>query len=169
MPSLIRLSVLTLTLFMPMSATAQLDLPVIGPTPTALDPLGPNDRDSITIEKTLYFLDPDGRYVIAPAGVYLVRAREDLHLVLIPGQGRQALIVQARATAHQETLAEPIVLIVSNEQSDVHVVVLQPGGKGLATMGAVTPTRLRSADMPVPTPEQVQQAFAKKTSGQPAK
>jgi len=142
------LSIVTVSLLMPMQARAELDLPMIHPAPPAIEPLGTDDRDSITIENTMYFLDQDGRYVIAPPGMYLVRARESSYLVLIPNQGRQALIIQARATDHQEPLTEPVALALSDQQSDLHVVLLEPGGKGLAAMGAVTPVRLRGTDIP---------------------
>jgi hypothetical protein len=167
--SLAKASLLSVALLIPLPATAQSGLPLISPTPSAIEPLRAEDRDSVTIEKSLYFLDPDGRYVIAPAGLYLVRAREDRHLVLIPGLGRQALVIQAHAVDHQEPIAEPIALAVAGLQSDDwQFVLLQPGGKALFAVGATTPMRLRSVEVPTLTSDRMQQALSKKT-GQTAK
>jgi len=156
-PSLLILSVLIASL-----AMAELDLPIVHPTPPAIEPLGSEDQDSITIANTMYFLDQEGRYVIASPGMYLVRSRENSYLVLIPNQGRQALILQARTTDHHETLSEPVALTLADQQSDVYVVLLQPGGKGLEAMGAATPVRLRGAEAPTLTAEQVKEALSKK-------
>jgi len=124
------------------------------------------ELDSITLGRTLYFLAPDGRYVIAPAGPYLVRAREDSHLVLIPSQGRQTLIVHARATAHQENLTEPVALSIDDEQGVSHVVLVMPGGSGFEAIGAPTPMQLRGPPPLVLAPAEVHQAVALKNGPQ---
>ena len=164
MRKLVAFSLVTVSLVISLQARAELDLPMIHPAPPAIDPLGTDDQDSITIANTMYFLDQDGRYIIAPPGMYLVRARESSYLVLIPNQGRQALILQARTTDHHETISEPIALTLPDQESDIHVVLLQPNGKGLEAMGAVTPVRLRGTDAPTLTEEQIRQALAKKSS-----
>lgn len=161
---LVRLSFAGLVLFLPLSAPAQLDVPVIRPAPPAIEPLRTEDPDGVAIEKTLYFLDPDGRYVIVPAGLYLVRRREDSSLVLVPHQGRQAMVVHAQTTTHQDSLTEPIALAVTDQQTDLHIILLEPGGKGLDAMGALTPVRLRSAEVPTLSADLLRQALVKKAS-----
>ena len=161
---LVRLSFAGLVLFLPLSTSAQVDVPAIRPAPPAIEPLRTEDPDGIAIEKTLYFLDPDGRYVIVPAGLYLVRRREDSSLVLIPHQGRQAMVVHAQATEHQDSLSEPIALAITDQQTDLHIILLEPGGKGLDAMGALTPVRLRSAEVPTLAADLLREAFAKKTT-----
>jgi hypothetical protein len=122
--------------------------------------------DSITLGQTLYFLAPDGRYVVAAPGQYLVREQEGTQLLLIPSQGRQALIVHAHATAHQENLRESVALSVADQQGEIHVVLVMPGGSGLEAIGAPTPMQLRGAPLRVLAPAEVHQAVAQKNGPQ---
>ena len=120
------------------------------------------ERDSITLERIVYFFKPGGGYAIASPGLYLVRFREDTQLLLIPQQGRQALLVQAQSRQHQSELQEPIALSVPEKESMLHLLLLLPGGRGLEAVGAFSPVQLREYAPPVLSSEQVQQALALK-------
>jgi hypothetical protein len=125
-------------------------------------PVQAEDPDSLVIEKNTYFLDVEGRYVIVPPGMYLVRARADSELMLIPNRGRQALVIRAGGIAHQEAITEPIAVTVTEQTGEVHVVLLRPEGKGLHAGGAATPMRLRTGDPMTLSLERLHQALARK-------
>lgn len=128
------------------------------------DLLQPEELDSITLERTVYFFKPGGGYVVASPGLYLVRLREDSQLLLIPQQGRQTLSVQAQSTRHQDQLQEPVALSVPEKESLLHLLLLLPGGGGLEAVGAFTPVHLRSGEISTLSPEELRQALAKKSA-----
>lgn len=66
------------------------------------------DFTSISLEKPVHFLDPDGADVLAPAGSYQLEAREETQLRLVPVDEtaeKKELIIQALAMPHEQPLA----------------------------------------------------------------
>ena len=120
------------------------------------------DLDSIMLERTAYFFKPGGGYTMAAPGLYLLRVRDDSQLLLIPGQGRQALLVQAQSTRHQDQIQEPVALSVLDKESLLHLLLLLPDGGGLETVGAFSPVHLRSGELSTLSSEKVQEALTKK-------
>jgi hypothetical protein len=127
----------------------------------------PGERDSVTLERLVYFFKPGGGYTIAPPGLYLVRLKDDSQLLLIPQHGRQALAVQAGSTRHQSEVGEPIALTLPEKESLFYLLLLLPEGKGWAAVGAFSPVQLR-ASVPATLPlELVHQALVRKRASLP--
>ena len=99
---------------------------------------------------------------MAAPGLYLLRVRDDSQLLLIPGQGRQALPVQAQSMRHQDQIRGPVALSALDKDSLLHLLLLLPGGEGLEAMGAFSPVHLRGGELSTLSSEKVQEALAKK-------
>ena len=102
---------------------------------------------TINIDSPIHFLAADGSDVVVVPGTYQVEAAEEW-LRLIPGERRDALLLDAQSTQHEETIEESIVLSFSNDEDTHHLVLLMPGGKGLQSMGSVSGVRSRRALSP---------------------
>lgn len=122
----------------------------------------PEDLDSVTLDRTVYFFKPGGGYTMAAAGLYLVRMRDGSQLLLIPQQGRQTLAVQAQTTLHEARLQQPVALSVPEPERLLHLLLLLPGGAGLETVGAFNPVHLSSEQLLGLSPEAVNRALAEK-------
>ncbi len=96
------------------------------------------DPKQIYLEKPVHFFSPDGQDQLAKSGRYTVE-QADQHIRLVPGEPKEALLVEAQAEAHDSGLAIPIALSLpgnAEEEADIHhVVLLLPGGKSLEATG----------------------------------
>jgi hypothetical protein len=93
---------------------------------------------TITLDQPVHFLTPDGSDVIINPGTYEVEAAQEW-IRLIPDERRNAVLVEALPTTHEEVISSPLALSLSgNEEgnSDVHhLLVLLPDGSGLDAIG----------------------------------
>ena len=83
-------------------------------------------------------------------------------LRVMPATGREALLLQALAMQHQETIAEPVALSILGREDTYHVVLLLPDGQGLDAAGSYSAVRPRGW---TPTPvllEWIKQALTHK-------
>jgi len=98
---------------------------------------------TISLEKTIYVTTADGSHVVLEAGSYSLEAAEDW-LRVIPGERRDALLFEAHHIQHEEVLQEPKAVIQVDEQKEIHIVLLLPGGTGLEAIGSVSGVRSRA-------------------------
>ena len=97
---------------------------------------------TVTLEKAIHFLATDGSDVLIKPGTYQVEAAIPW-ILLIPGERRDALLLEATTTHHEEDIHEPIVrLIREGDEQSVHL--LLPGGKGLEAIGTESGIRSRA-------------------------
>ena len=93
---------------------------------------------TITLKKPVYFLGTDGSPAIAEAGQYTVEPAEDW-IRLIPDERRNALLIEANLTDHEETITEPMAISLhgeGQENLDIHhVIYLFPDGRSLDAVG----------------------------------
>jgi hypothetical protein len=121
--------------------------------------------DSITLDKPVHFLAPDGNDIVAASGTYRIEATEDRALRLIPSEavsGTAPLIVAAIALPHELPIESRVALSVPNGEDEHHVVLLLPDGKGWDAGGTYSAVRPRGWN---PTPvllDLIEKALAKK-------
>jgi hypothetical protein len=108
--------------------------------------------DSITLEKPVHFLAPEGNDIIAASGTYRIEALESRALRLIPSEaasGTTPLIVAAVALPHEQPIESRVALSVPNGEDEHHVVLLLPDGKGWDAGGTYSGTRSRGTAIPL--------------------
>lgn len=121
--------------------------------------------DSITLDKPVHFLAPDGNDIIAVSGTYRIEALEDRTLQLIPSEAASnaaPLIVAAMALPHELPIESRVALSVPNGEDEHHVVLLLPDGKGWDAGGTYSAVRPRGWN---PTPvllELIEKALTQK-------
>jgi hypothetical protein len=121
--------------------------------------------DSITLDKPVHFLSPDGNDIIAASGTYRIEALEGRALRMIPSEavsGTTPLIVAAIALPHELPIESRVALSVPNGEDEHHIVLLLPDGKGLDAGGTYSAVRPRGWN---PTPlllELIEKALTQK-------
>jgi hypothetical protein len=89
---------------------------------------------SIMIEQPLHVLGVDGSDALIAPGSYSVEAA-DTWLRLIPGERRDAILLEAEGVAHQEAIAEPVASLNSLDEDLQEIILLLPNGTGLKALG----------------------------------
>jgi hypothetical protein len=121
--------------------------------------------DSITLDKPVHFLAPDGDDIVAASGTYRIEALEDRALRLIPSEGVSGtapLIVAAIALPHEQPIESRVALSVPNGEDEHHVVLLLPDGKGLDAGGTYSAVRPRGWNPAPVLLDLIEKALAKK-------
>ena len=97
---------------------------------------------TITLEQAGHFLSTDGSDVFIQPGTYVIEAAEEW-LRVIPGERREAWLLEAIRTKHEESLDVPIAFSTTGENDQHHMVLLLPGGTGLESIGSISGVRSR--------------------------
>ncbi len=97
---------------------------------------------SVTLEKAVHFLATDGSDILIEPGTYQVEAAHPW-LRLIPGERRDALLLEAATTHHDENISEPTVHLTI-EDSDSIVQLWLPNGQRLEAVGTESGIRSRA-------------------------
>lgn len=100
---------------------------------------------TVTLDQPVHFTNAEGSDVILDTGSYAVKATEEwLKITPSEGQTMDALLLEAQAGVHEETLTAPRALSAEGEQPDTHhVVLLLPDGKRLEAIGSYSGIRSR--------------------------
>ncbi|MBI5854845.1 MAG: Ig-like domain-containing protein [Nitrospirae bacterium] len=100
----------------------------------------------IMLAQPLHFQASDGSDVVAEAGEYEVKPLVGSRLQL-RATGKESVFVQAVVTQHEEAIEAATGLVVIDEQNPdlVHVVLLQPEGRGLDAVGSLSGVQIRGA------------------------
>ena len=120
---------------------------------------------AITLEQAVHFTTADGSDVLVQPGTYEVEAAEEW-LRLVPGKRRDALLLEAHQTQHDETLHSPKAMLTDNDGDNHRLVLLLPGGKGLEAIGSVSGTRSRAVKRPLTSRARTQQQQAARIPAQ---
>lgn len=74
---------------------------------------------TIVLDKAVHFVALNGDDVVVPSGAYSIETKEGW-LRLNSGEAREALLLQAKESTHDEKVVEPIALsIPSDQESDL--------------------------------------------------
>jgi hypothetical protein len=119
----------------------------------------PQASPVVLIDRAVYFINSEGNDTIAPPGLYDVEPAGESRLRLIPGHGNNVLVIQAMAMTHQEEIPSAVALPLPGEETDYHLVLLLPDGKGLDAAGSTTQVRSRGSSPPRFLQSQVQSAL----------
>jgi hypothetical protein len=134
-------------------------------------PIFPTDgvaNTTVTLEKTTHFLTTDGSDVVVKPGIYAVEAAEEW-LRLIPGERKDALLLEAMRTQHDENLKAAKAVSQPGEADEYRIVLLLPGGKGLEAIGSVSGVRSRAVRRPSTSRTRTQQRQASRIPTQSTK
>ncbi len=116
---------------------------------------------TITLEKPVYFLGTDGSPAIAGAGQYIVEPAEDW-IRLIPDERRNALLIEANSTNHEEVLSDPMAISLHGKGQDNpdvhHVIYLFPSGRSLDAVGTYSGIRTRGLFKRIASRPRIRQA-----------
>ncbi len=99
---------------------------------------------TVTLEQAGHFLTSDGSDVLIQPGTYIVEAAEEW-LRVSPGERREAWLLDAIRTTHEETLDTPVAFSTPGEDDQHHIVLLLPRGTGLEAIGSISGVRSRRA------------------------
>lgn len=94
---------------------------------------------SIELEKEVHFLTPDEATVVVPSGYYTVEAEKNgLQLTrgLLPDEGGEAFLLQAKPGTHEEQLDGPIARSTAVEEDAHYLTLLLPDGQSLEVIGS---------------------------------
>jgi hypothetical protein len=89
---------------------------------------------SITIGQPVHFLGVDGRDALIAPGTYSVEAA-DTWLRLVPGERRDAILLDAKGIVHQEAIAEPAASLTSVDEDTQEIMLFLPDGTRLKALG----------------------------------
>jgi len=117
---------------------------------TGVAAMTPASTHTIELKQGVHFLTPSGDDVLIEAGAYEVESIEGwLRLTPEKGTTRDAELIEAMATTHEEALSSSLVWSLEGKDmpgplNDYHIVgLLFPGGKGLEAVGTYTGVRSR--------------------------
>ena len=98
---------------------------------------------TVKLDQAINFLAADGSDVLVRPGTYKVEAAEEW-LRLVPGERRDALLLEAHQTQYDETLHSPKAMLTDNAGDKHRLVLLLPGGTGPEAIGSASVVRSRA-------------------------
>lgn len=100
---------------------------------------------TVTLEQPVHFTNAEGSDVVLKAGEYSVEPAEEwIRITPSEGQAVDALLLEAQAANHEESLTAPLGLSTKGEQPDTHhLALLLPDGKRLEAIGSYSGIRSR--------------------------
>ncbi len=102
-----------------------------------------NSLTIVELTTPIHFLAPDASDLVVEPGTYSVEAAEKW-LRLISGERRDALLLEAHASKHEELIEQPVSFLTSkNDHDTYHLVLLLPNGQQFESVGTVTGIRAR--------------------------
>ena len=102
-------------------------------------------KTTVTLDQPVHFTTAEGSDVVLDAGDYEVEAT-DVWLRVTPSEGQavDAVLLEAQAGSHEESLTDPLALSADGETADAHhLVVLLPSGKRVEAIGSYSGIRSR--------------------------
>lgn len=115
----------------------------------------------IQLDRSVYFMSPEGGPLVIPTGTYRVNATGATTIQLASEDG-STFLIEALVMHHPDTIAEPVALSIPAKEDRHHVVLLLSQRQGLDAVGSYSEIRPRGWD---PTPallELVEKALAQK-------
>ena len=104
------------------------------------------DPMKVYLDTPVHFHAPDGSDIVPPVGTYTVEAA-DQWIRLVPGERRDAILLEATKSTHEGGLEIPVALSLpgaAGDEADLHyVVLLLPDGNSLQALGTYSGLRPR--------------------------
>lgn len=108
---------------------------------------GPTPPTTIKLDQALHFQSTKGDDIPVAAGVYEIEPVLDLQ-VSLSKEGQQAILLPAEQDTHDETLTQPVAILVQEEQTDKrHLVLLMPNGQRYDVVGSTSGIQSRGPGM----------------------
>jgi len=123
---------------------------------------------TLTLDRAVHFLAADGSDMLVQPGTYQLEEADEW-LRLIPGERRDALLLEAMRTRHDENLKISKALSRSNGADEYRLVLLLPDGTGLEAIGSVSGVRSRAVRRQPASRKRTQQQQALRIPTQSAK
>lgn len=99
--------------------------------------------NTISLQEKVAFMSPTGEEIIPSIGTYRVEPVSPSALRLVPFGDKEALVINAQATRHNEDIRFPVALIAVDDEYLIHLVLLLPEQKGLEAIGSSSRGRYR--------------------------
>ena len=107
------------------------------PTDTAgVVGMSPAEASTVTVERAIHFAGPNNTDVLVPAGSYQAKAGESSQITLIGKDQTAPLVLAAAAVTHDEKIEMPVAHLMAGEEDSQRLLLLSPGGSGLAAVGS---------------------------------
>ena len=104
---------------------------------------GAPTNDIVVLEKAVHFLTADGSDVVVKPGTYRLEEADEW-LRLIPGERRDALLLEAESSIHEGAVSEPTAISVLGEEDEHILALLLTGGQSLQAIGSYSGIRSRA-------------------------
>jgi hypothetical protein len=106
---------------------------------------GPVEFEQVVeFERDIHFLTPEGQDTVVPSGGYYVDAVQNgLRLKSADHEEAEAVIVQAEATTHEQSVEIPEVVSIKEKEEQQVVIVLLPDGKAMQAIGSSSGIQVR--------------------------
>ena len=117
-------------------------------TPHSTDTTG-QETSTVEIDKDVHFLTPEGEDVVVTPGAYEVKAeKEGLRLIAEEGTGSESIVIDAKPAKHEESVANPTAMMLSEEADSQIITLLLPDGQQWEAAGSESGVHSRAARRP---------------------
>jgi hypothetical protein len=113
------------------------------------------ERSTITLEKAVHFLSPDGADAVLTPGTYTAKPEGEKAIQVIARDGGATTTIQAEAGTHEQQLSAPESVAVASDEDVVHIVLLMPGGTTLDAIDTFSGVSTRAPSSMLPPPRQM--------------
>ena len=120
--------------------------------------------NTVSFQEKVRFTSSNGEETIAPAGTYQVEPVALTSLRLVPFGNKEAFVIQAEPTRHNEDIHAPIALVVMDDKQLIHVVLLMPQQRGLEAIGSLSSGHTRGGPRLL-TSREIHDALLSKKAG----
>ena len=129
------------------------------------------NSSTITVDQAVHFLTADGSDVVVKPGTYKLEEADEW-LRLIPGERRDALLLEAEFTIHEGEVSEPTAISISGEEDEHILALLLTGGQSLQAIGSYSGIRSRasaSAARALARAQRIAREMANRTGNRPVR
>lgn len=118
------------------------------------------ERLSVTLDKEVHFLAPDGTDKVLSPGEYTAKTHDEKSIQLTAVASGETTTIQAEAGAHEQQVPALTPVAVASDEDIVHIVLLMPNGTTLDAVGTFSGVRTRGQMFVPLQPPQVAGAMA---------
>ena len=134
------------------------------PSSETIQLLEAEQADTISFKEKVSFMTPSGEEITPSIGTYRVQSVDPSALRLVPFGKKDAFVLRAQSTKHEEDIGDPVALLAIDDQYLFHIVLLLPGRRGLEAVGSSSRGRHRGV-LELLTPAQIHDALMLKQAG----
>ena len=112
---------------------------------------------TVEIDKQVHFLTPEGEDVVVSPGAYELKIEKGgLRLIAEEGTGSESTVIDAKSAKHEESVANPTAMMLSEKDSQV-IALLLPDGQRWEAIGSESGVHSRAARRPRTAGSQIKQ------------